>query len=606
MKFRLAVQLAVLLSLLTTSAAWAQYIGYNVSPTGISYGTSPSVLSLEIQAGYPRAIVRKNDFSAFQTTGTMRLYRDGVQIASATQYAGTASVTIPFSWGFTSGTRNFYAMTSTNPYASGSVSVTAGYIPAPPAGVTATPASSSSVAVSWNAVSGATRYKVRHTNTGQQTGDLYTTSYTYPGLAANTNHCFVVLACADAGFCSAPSVQVCATTPATQLEQYKVGVLMYRGKLVKDAAGKDVYQELTWPEIDAMLEAIKADIAGGRPARTGNGREARLVVQLDVEWDRTEPVRGQYDFSWFQEFARRCKLKQIKWTPLLSPHYVPAWALASYEPDRLRDMQGGIVADAGYLKFSPSSYVWGGEVSSWVRAFVDAMAYDGANNHFGANGVIDEMLLGNEMTYPFHVLTSKDSASQREWLNRVGGTFPSTFTTTFRTFRAEQLSYSINAMIQAARGRLDQVGASQVGVSSKLYPYYFPGRSGEGPNDQWRGYTDSSISFLDSNFRTFFAFDSYPSNYCGGSWSVTNDYNAVRSRSAKKLYVAEFNVNRGTCTNTVLTRAQVSNAVITGFQSYNVRAFTFLAWNPSGEAASRTITSEQKLGLADAMNWVVP
>jgi hypothetical protein len=33
-----------------------------------------------------------------------------------------------------------------------------------------------------------------------------------------------------------------------------------------------------------------------------------------------------------------------------------------------------------------------------------------------------------------------------------------------------------NYMTQAARGGLDQVGASQVGVSWKLYPFYFPYR----------------------------------------------------------------------------------------------------------------------------------
>jgi hypothetical protein len=160
-------------------------------------------------------------------------------------------------------------------------------------------------------------------------------------------------------------------------------------------------------------------------------------------------------------------------------------------------------------------------------------------------------------------------------------------------------------MIQAARGRLEQIGASHVGLSSKLYPFYFP-RVGDAANDRWKGYTDSSLSFLDGNFRTFFALDSYPSNYCNGNWSVTNDYTAARNRSSKKLYVAEFNVNKGTCTGTVLSRAQVYDAVRIGFESYNVRAFTFLAWNPSGDAADRTITPEQKLGLADAMNWVAP
>lgn len=589
MKFRFAV-VSVLLYLMTASAAWAQYYSYVASPSGVSYGASPSVLSLEIQTGYPRAIVRKNDWTAFQTTGTMRLYQDGVQIASATQYAGSASVIIPFSWNFTSGTRNFYAMTSTNPYASGSVSVTAGYIPAPPSGVTATPASSSSVAVSWNAVSGATRYILRHTNTGQQTGNLYSTSYTYGGLTAGTNHCFVVLACAGTGFCSAPSAQVCATTPSAAAEKYKVGVVLYGG---------DSDPQLVTTR--ARLNDIIRDVAAYRPVRTGNGREVRLVVQLEVPWDRT----ANHDFWWYRQFARLCEELNVKWTPLLSPHYVPPSISQWYAGDRVTDMNGTPV-DPVFLKFSPSSPVWGGETGQWVDAFVRAMQNDAGVNHFGPGGAIDEILVGNEMQFPSAFLTSRDPRMIEQWQARYGTTpYPTTLTTTFRNFRADQLSYAINAMMVKARSALDGLGLSTVGVSSKLYPYNFP-RTGEQAVHMNAGYTNGSLSFLDSNFRGFFAIDSYPNSYCGSSWSVTSDYSAADTRTAKPLYVAEFNVPKDApeCTNVTLTRSQVSNAAITGFQSYTVRAFTFFAWNP-GDTRYQ-ITPEQKLGLADAMNWVVP
>jgi hypothetical protein len=591
MKIRCVV-VAVLLLLMPAGTAWAQYTSYVATPAGISYGASPSVLSLEIQTGSPRAVVRKNDGSAFQTSGTMRLYQDGAQIASATQSAGIASVILPFAWKFTSGTHSFYATTSTNPYASGSVSVTAGYIPAPPAGVTATATSSSSVAVSWNSVSGATRYKVRFVNTGAQTGDLTTTSYTWTGLSAGTNQCFAVLACSTTGFCSSPSAQACAMTQATPAVKYKVGVVLFGGD------DTDASLTLTRGRINDMIR----DVAKYRPVRSGSGREVRLVVELEVPWSRT----ANYNFWWFQQFARLCEELQVKWTPLLSPHYVPSTIQQAYAADRVTDMNVKPL-DPTFLKFSPSSPVWGAETAQWVDAFIRAMQNDAGVNHFAANKAIDEVLVANEMQYPGNVLTSRDARSVQQWQLKYGtGTaYPTTLTTAFRTFRAEQLSYAINAMVDKARRTLDSLGLSTVGVSSKLYPYNFP-RSNEAEDNKRAGYTDSSLAFLDSNFRGLFAMDSYPNSYCGSPWSVTSDYAAAHARTAKPLYVAEFNVAKGSpeCTNVTLTRAQVSSAAITGFQSYTVRSFTFFAWNPGDKRY--VITADQKLGLADAMNWIVP
>ncbi|HYC89228.1 MAG TPA: hypothetical protein VEO54_08465 [Thermoanaerobaculia bacterium] len=593
MKVRNAVFLWFLL--MFTGAASAQYYSYVATPSGVSYGASPSVLSLEIQTGYPRAIVRKNDWTAFQTSGTMRLYQNGVVIATVPQYAGSTSVVLPFSWNFTSGTRSYYAITTTNPYASGSVSVTAGYIPAPPSGVTASATSSSSATISWNAVSGATRYKVRHVASGAQTGDLYSTSYSWTGLAAGTNHCFVVLACAGNGFCSSPSAQACTTTPVAASGKYKVGVLMY---------GDDADYDLSGAE--ARLRQMISEIASNRPVRVGNGREVRLVVQLEVPWNRTDT----HNFWWYQQFARLCERLSVKWTPLLSPHYVPPAIEQWYAGDRVTDMNGNVLnPPPAFLQFSPSSPVWGTETAQWVEAFIRAMQNDGGVNHFGPNGAIDEILIGNEMQYPADILTSRDPRSIEQWHLKHGSAtpYPATLTTAFRTFRAEQLSYAINSMLARARSTFDSLGLSSIGVSSKLYPYNFP-RTDEQDEQRRAGYTDSSLAFLDSNFRNVFAIDSYPSAYCPtGTWSLTKDYAAADNRTAKSLYIAEFNVPKiKICENVVLSRSQVSQAVITGFQSYNVRNFTFFAWNPTGTDAHMAINPEQKLGLADAMNWVVP
>jgi hypothetical protein len=504
MTYRNAV-LAVLLFLMMAAGAFGQSVSYVASPAGVSYGASPSVLSLEIQTNYPRAIVRKNDWTAFQTSGTMRLYQNGVVIATAAQVAGSASVILPFSWNFTSGTRSFYAITTTNPYASGSVSVTA---------VT----------------------------------------------AAN--------------------------------EKYKVGVVLYGDPGDSTLAGTE-----------SRLRQIIQEVAGNRPVRVGGGREVRLVVQLEVPWNGTDT----YDFWWYQQFARLCERLQVKWTPLLSPHYVPPTIANWYAGDRVTDMNGNTV-DPPFLKFSPSSPVWGGETAQWVEAFIRAMQNDGGINHFGPNAAIDEILVGNEMQYPTYTLTSRDPRMVQQWHLKYGtGTaYPTTFTTTFRNFRAEQLSYAINSMVARARSTFDSLGLSSIGISSKLYPYTFP-RADDAEVDRRAGYTDSSIAFLDSNFRGIFAIDSYPNTYCGGPWTAAKDYAAADSRTAKPLYVGEFNRAKiSGCTYVPLTRSQVSSAAISGFQSYSVRSFVFFAWNPTGNDADLAMTPEQKLGLGDAMSWVVP
>ncbi|MEA2571650.1 MAG: hypothetical protein QOI24_3651 [Acidobacteriota bacterium] len=88
-------------------------------------------------------------------------------------------------------------------------------IPAPPANVATSAPSSTSVAVTWSASTGATRYHVRNKTTGGETGDLTSTSYTWPGLTSGTNYCFTVIACNVPGVCSSDSQQSCATPAAT-------------------------------------------------------------------------------------------------------------------------------------------------------------------------------------------------------------------------------------------------------------------------------------------------------------------------------------------------------------------------------------------------------
>ncbi|MEV6330885.1 glycoside hydrolase family 18 protein [Streptomyces sp. NPDC051909] len=82
-------------------------------------------------------------------------------------------------------------------------------IPATPTGLTAGSATSSSVSLSWPAVSGATSYKVY--KDGVLAGTVTGTSYTATGLAASTSYGFQVSAANSAGE-SAKSAAVTATT----------------------------------------------------------------------------------------------------------------------------------------------------------------------------------------------------------------------------------------------------------------------------------------------------------------------------------------------------------------------------------------------------------
>ena len=92
-------------------------------------------------------------------------------------------------------------------------------IPSPPTGVSASPNSSTSVAINWNSSTGATRYKVR-LNAGSTMIDERAAPtgapYTWEGLATGQQHCFTVIACRDGcSVDSSPLPGVCAT-PVSQ------------------------------------------------------------------------------------------------------------------------------------------------------------------------------------------------------------------------------------------------------------------------------------------------------------------------------------------------------------------------------------------------------
>ena len=128
--------------------------------------------------------------------------------------------------GLSASTTYWYRVAATNSAGNSSWSSTtsaatqapAPTIPSAPTGVTATAASSSSITVSWSAVTGATSYRVevRTTSTGTWSTlqTVFGTSYTHTGLSANTQRWYRVFAINTAGTSSASSIVTATTSQA--------------------------------------------------------------------------------------------------------------------------------------------------------------------------------------------------------------------------------------------------------------------------------------------------------------------------------------------------------------------------------------------------------
>ncbi|MFC1418088.1 fibronectin type III domain-containing protein, partial [Streptacidiphilus cavernicola] len=122
--------------------------------------------------------------------------------------------------GLTASTGYSYTVTAVNsagesaPSSAVSVTTAAGSgsgVPAAPGGLAAGTVTSTSVALSWSAVSGATSYNVYRG--GVKVGSASGTSYTDSGLTASTGYSYTVTAVNSAGE-SAPSSAVSVTTAA--------------------------------------------------------------------------------------------------------------------------------------------------------------------------------------------------------------------------------------------------------------------------------------------------------------------------------------------------------------------------------------------------------
>lgn len=432
-------------------------------------------------------------------------------------------------------------------------------------------------------------------------------------------------------------------------KEYKVGVNLFR-YVNADKLNQYEITEMT-------LDSIVASLAANNPQResdTGTSlKKIQLVVQLEVPWDLTEPSAGDYNFTWYKNFATWCEDRKIKWTALLSPHNVPGFIRDKYSADIIRKVDGSEVSSP-FLVFSPSSKVWNdpdnpnnGEVGKWIKEFVKQMS---ETNHFSrlstnSSKAIDEILIGNEMIYPFNKETSGDDATKAKWEAKGNSlnSYPSTiqsfvngwqgfYNTTYdtngnfvsstpnlvtnnnqttwmpnslRDFRNSELAYCIAGMFDKAKQQLmisfgnDTADVNNIGISSKLVPYLFrrdynptTGQPSTVLSDEFCGYDDPNLGYIIDHSNKFLGADSYYTS----TYSLTDSFIATKSRTnpnnlttpSKSIYLAEFNKNIGlTGKVPLMTATEIFSNGRKGFgldpnyQDYNVRYYVFFAWNPT-------------------------
>jgi hypothetical protein len=349
---------------------------------------------------------------------------------------------------------------------------------------------------------------------------------------------------------------------------YKIGVVLFK-------------HSISNANMATILDNIKSQVTSNLPVRSSNGVTVRLVVQLEVRWDETESIPEVYDFSWYQQFVRHCEQKEIKWTPLLSPHYLPEWIPNRYEEDSIRLTNGNALPNA-FMPMSPSSKMWRIEVRDWAEAFLNKMKNDAGMNHFGPTGAIDEIFIGNAMTYPgggAFVVTSFDSATVNTWDSIYQTPMP-TSGQQFMEFRGAELARMLRDLVGCTESKLQSLGEQQIKVSTKVSPYLFP-RPSWTFLDELKGYTPAGVDTIVAS-SDILAINSMPKPDSGGGcvnfWKVRDDYTAANAITPKPIYVAEYNVDPACGIS--MPGTMVYDHILLGIDSFNVKYFTFFAWNP--------------------------
>jgi len=185
----------------TTAAASKPDIPKNISATPAS--SSSIIVSWSSVTGATGYYVYRSSSSSgtyyYEGNVTTNSYTDTGLSANATYYYKVSA----------------YNSTGESAQSSSVSAKTSISIPATPTGLSASAASSSSITVSWSAVTGATGYKIYRSSSSYDTyssvGDVTTTSFTDTGLSANTTYYYKVSAY-DSGGESTQSSSVSAKT----------------------------------------------------------------------------------------------------------------------------------------------------------------------------------------------------------------------------------------------------------------------------------------------------------------------------------------------------------------------------------------------------------
>ncbi|MDR2798081.1 MAG: fibronectin type III domain-containing protein [Treponema sp.] len=255
-----------------TSAGESEQSSF-VSETTSAYGV-PSGISAAAQSSSSIRI----SWNAVSGATSYRVYRSASESGTYIRVGSSSTITTPSytDTGLSSNTTYYYKVSAVTgareSEQSSSVSVTTSVygVPSVPSGVTAAAQSSSSILISWNAVSGAASYRVYRSASESGTyqvgssSTITTPSYTDTGLSAGTTYYYKVSAVNSAGESEQSSYTSATTTSdassgggTTQQEGVYIGIISFAGTANDLTGGGPVFLDAAGKT--SLLSKLNAD-----------------------------------------------------------------------------------------------------------------------------------------------------------------------------------------------------------------------------------------------------------------------------------------------------------------------------------------------------------